>query len=77
MSRIELSDGSSWPRPCMGGDDRSVTWAARYSTLTREELMQLVALADAYGYLVCETTQKRRDQVIKEMRQALRDEVTE
>lgn len=75
MSRIKLSDGSSWPRPCMGRDDRSVTWAARYSTLTREELMQLVTLADAYGYLVCETTQKRRDQVVREIRQSLREEV--
>ncbi|SKU70302.1 Uncharacterised protein [Mycobacteroides abscessus subsp. massiliense] len=37
--------------------------------------MQLVTLADAYGYLVCETTQKRRDQVVREIRQSLREEV--
>jgi hypothetical protein len=60
--RIKLSDGSSWPRPYTADMDRSPSWAARYDHdgISRSELLQLAAMADAYGYLICETTRARR-----------------
>ncbi|WRQ09058.1 hypothetical protein JDBV02_00740 [Mycobacterium phage terelak] len=69
--RFELSDGSSWPRPAMESDEYyGVGWKCRYSpeSLTREDLLQLASIADAYGYLLLETTQKRRDFVCREAR---------
>ncbi|QFG04924.1 hypothetical protein SEA_NITZEL_77 [Mycobacterium phage Nitzel] len=69
--RFKLSDGSSWPRPAMESDEYyGVGWKCRYSpeSLTREDLLQLASIADAYGYLLLETTQKRRDFVCREAR---------
>ena len=75
--RIKLPDDTTWPRPALESDDyNGVGWKARYSPdhLTRGDLLQLAAIADAYGYLVCETTQKRRDYVCREIRAALHEE---
>jgi hypothetical protein len=72
--RIKLPDDSSWPRPALESDPVSgAGWKARHcpDTLTRGEILQLAAIADAYGYLLCETTQKRRDYVCREMRAAI------
>jgi hypothetical protein len=69
--RLKLSDGSFWPRPAMESDEyQGVGWKCRYSpeSLTREDLLQLASIADAYGYLLLETTQKRRDFVCREAR---------
>lgn len=75
-NHIKLSDGSLWPRPCMESDDRPTSWAARYSTLTREEIMRLASIADSYGYLVCETDRAKRDLVAREIRAALKAEAS-
>ncbi len=77
MSRIKLSDGSSWPRPCMENDDRPANWAARYSTLTRAEILELASIAEAYGYLICGTTATRRNLVVREIRASLKAEASE
>lgn len=73
--RIKLSDGSSWPRPAMEFDEYyGVGHKARYNpeAITREDLLQLAAIADAYGYLLIETTRARRDFVCREARKWIR-----
>lgn len=74
MSRINLSDGSTYPRPDLGNDDEvSMEWKLRYAprTLTRGEQLQIAGIISAYNYLVLETTQMKRDLVCGEIRQAL------
>jgi hypothetical protein len=73
-SRVTLPDGSSWPRPALGYDeDGDIGWRCRYSpdSITRQDLMRLAGIVDAYGILVAESTQKRRDYVCRELRAAL------
>ncbi|QDM57462.1 hypothetical protein SEA_MAHAVRAT_78 [Mycobacterium phage Mahavrat] len=41
---------------------------AEAAVTAREDLLQLASIADAYGYLLLETTQKRRDFVCREAR---------
>ncbi len=72
--RIIVSDGSSWPRPAMESDDRhSPAWRARYAedTLSRSDLLTLASIADAYGYLIAESTREKRDLVCRDIRASL------
>ena len=72
-----LGDGSTWPRPALTSDPGdSAEWRARYApdTLTPGDLLWLASVAHAYGVLVAESRQKRRDYVCREMRLALRAE---
>lgn len=75
---IRIPDGSTWPRPTLDTDDAlGAEWAARHApdTVTREDLLWLTSVAHAYGHLLVESTQARRDQVCREIRAALNGEV--
>ena len=78
MSRIKLSDGSSWPRPALESDEEfSIEWKLRYRPLTLitpEERMEAASIIAAYNYLVAESTRTKRDLVCREIRQAMREE---
>ena len=77
MSRIKLSDGSSWPRPALESDDsHGLYWKLRrmpYEGLSQEDLTEAAEIVAAYGYLVAESTRAKRDLVCREIRQALRE----
>lgn len=78
MTRIKVSDGSTWPRPALESDERhGVGHTLRYGTPTREDLMEAAAICDAYGHLVAESTQAKRDLVCREIRAALNSEGNE
>lgn len=71
--RIDLSDGSSWPRPALESDpEYGVGHTLRYGTPTRGDLLRAAAIVDAYGYLVAESTKAKRDLVCREIRAAMR-----
>ena len=73
-TRLKLPDGSSWPRPALESDEVSgIGWRCRYQpdSITRSDLLTLAGIADAYGHLVVESTQKRRDYVCREVRAQL------
>ena len=71
--RVQMSDGSSWPRPALESDERyGVGNILRYGTPTRSDLLVAAEVIDAYGYLIAETTCEKRDLVCHEMRAALR-----
>lgn len=78
MSRIEISDGSSWPRPALEADaEYGIGHKLRYKPMdkiTREDLLQAASVIDAYGYLIAESTQAQRDIVCREVRAALKAE---
>lgn len=72
--RVKLPDGSSWPRPAIDADEWcGIGWRCRYAaeSITRNDLLTLASIADAYGFLVCGTTQKRREYVTREIRRTL------
>jgi len=70
--RVQMSDGSSWPRPALESDERyGVGHILRYGTPTRADLLAAASIIDAYGYLVAETTCRERDRVCREMRASL------
>ena len=76
MSRIKLSDGSSWPLPCMDSEGRNVEWVIRYApeTLTREDLLQAASIISAYGYLTVEAPDHKVRLVRREIMEHLQKE---
>lgn len=71
MSYIKLSDGSSWPRPALEGDDNvSVEWKLRHAPdqVTREDMLVAASIISAYGYLTVDSTRNKRDLVCREIR---------
>jgi len=54
--RVELSDGSTWPRPALESDQEyGIGHRLRYApmeSLTRDDLLLAASVIDAYGYLV-------------------------
>lgn len=78
MSRIKISDGSTWPRPALESDDSTgLYWKLvrmPFEGLSQEDLTEAASIISAYGYLVAESTQEKRDLVCREIRQALREE---
>lgn len=76
MSRIAISDGSTWPRPAMEADENyGVGNRLRYARdLTQAERMEAASIIDAYGYLTVESTGKKLALVVREIRAALKRE---
>lgn len=78
MTRLTLSDGSSWPRPPLESDDEyGVENRLRYtpiSNLTAEDLMEAASIVSAYNYLVLGSTREKRDLVCREIREQLKGE---
>lgn len=78
MSRITLSDGSSWPRPALESDEElSIEWKLRYrplTLLTPEERMEAASIIAAYNHLVFAAPRAKRDLVCREIRQVMREE---
>lgn len=78
MSRIKLSDGSSWPRPALETDVAyGIGHRLRYTpveNLRRGDLMEAASIIDAYSYIVAESTKAKRDLVCREIRAALGEE---
>ncbi|BBX82155.1 hypothetical protein [Mycolicibacterium aubagnense] len=78
-SHVKISDGSVWPLPVLSDGERgSVIWRANYTpdSLTRQDYLRLVSIASAYGYLMLETNTKRRNLVVRDIRQAMKDTVS-
>lgn len=81
-NHIKTSEGSTWPLPDREDDDRPLAWALTYAEPTREELLRAVSIIRAYSYLVTETTTRRRNAIVRDIRHhttldaldALRDE---
>lgn len=75
MTRLTLTDGSSWPRPSLESDETlGIGHRLRYAepaTLSRAELLEAAAIVDAYGALVVETTRAKRDLICREVRAAI------
>ena len=72
VTRVKVSDGSSWPRPALESDDEyGVGYTLRYGTPTRSDLLKAAEIIDAYSYLVAESTREKRDLVCREVRAAL------
>lgn len=72
--RLKLPDGTSWPCPAMKSDESNgPAWRVRYTpeNLSRGDLLQLASIAEAYGYLLFETTQAQRNYVCREVRRIL------
>ena len=67
-----LTDGTTWPVPDRDDSDRPLGWVLTYGTPTRQELLRAVSIINAYGYLVLETTQDRRNQVVREIKKTSR-----
>ena len=76
--RIKLSDGSSWPRPALDRDDEvSLEWKLRYQPqrpFSPNERMEAAEIIAAYNHLMAEADRSKVELVIKEVRQALREE---
>lgn len=74
--RINLPDGTSWPRPELETDDEyGIGHWLRYAdprSLTRDDLLQAASIIDAYGYLV---TVPSAAKALPALRRALRSEV--
>lgn len=71
--RVQMSNGSSWPRPALETDERyGVGHTLRYGNPSRTDLLEAAAIIDAYGALIAETTREQRDLVCREMRAELR-----
>ena len=69
--RVNVSDGSSWPRPALESDEEyGVGHKLRYGTPTRGDLLMASSIIDAYGYLVMVSTREKRDLVCREIRSA-------
>ena len=74
MTYIKLSDGSSWPRPAIEGDENlSVEWKLRHAPdrLTREDMLVAAEIISAYGYLTVDSPRPKRDLVCREIRAAI------
>ena len=77
MSRIPVSDGSSWPRPYVKNEeDVGIEWKLRYAPrlLTRSDFLEIAAIMSAYDRLVASSTRSERDLVCRDIRAALRQE---
>lgn len=77
MSRITVSDGSSWPRPSLeSDDDLGLAWKMAHAPeeITWAELHEAASIISAYGHLVAMSTQAKRDLVCRDIRAALREE---
>ena len=62
MRYLKLADGTVFPRPPLESDDQhSAAWAAVHApgSLTREDMLWLASVADAYAYLVENPTYAR------------------
>ena len=74
MTRITVSDGSSWPRPSIESDDDSgIAWKLTHAPdqLTRPDLLEAASIISAYGHLVVSSTRSERDLVCRDIRAAL------
>lgn len=66
-------DGASWPRPALESDDLyGVAHTATYGSPTREDLLELAAIAHAYGELV---TNPQAAKILPKLRKLLREEL--
>lgn len=77
MSRIKLSDGSTWPRPALESDDEvGIGWKLTHAPdqLTRPDLLEAASIVAAYGELVYAASREKRNLVCREVRQAMREE---
>jgi hypothetical protein len=74
MARIHISDGSTFPRPCLESDNAPLSWILTYGQPTREELLAAASIIQAYGYLLLNSDRAKRDLVCREVRSALRAE---
>jgi len=75
VSRIKISDGSSWPRPDIEADEGcGLAWRLTYTTPTRQELLAAASVISAYEHLVLGSNRAKRDLVCRDIRAALRDE---
>ena len=71
---VTLTDGSSFRVVNHNEDDLMwrLTWAQ--DSITETDMLRLASMMDSYHYLMFECTQKRRNAVIKEIREAYREE---
>jgi len=73
---LKLTEGSTWPRPALESDESvGVEWKLRHApdTLTRADQLLAASVMSAYGYMIIDMTQKRRNAVCREIRQQLED----
>lgn len=65
-----LTDGTTWPLPDLTDD--GIAWKLTYGvTLSSAETVRAASIIGAYGYLLTETTAKRRAQVVRDLRAAI------
>lgn len=69
--RLTLSDGSSWPMPALDTPEGGLAWRLTYTEPSRADVLRAVSIINAYAYLLTETTAKRRDLIVREIRAAL------
>lgn len=77
MSRIKVSDGSTWPRPHVESDEEvGIEWKIRFAPdqLTQSDLLGAAAIISAYEHLVLGSTRSKRDLVCRDIRATLREE---
>ena len=66
-------DGAVWPRPSLESDEiYGVGHIATYGTPTKEDLLELAAIAHAYGELV---TNPKAAKLLPNLRKLLREEL--
>ena len=72
-THIRFDDGSSWPRPALESDEEyGIGHRLRYAReLTLSERMAAAEVVDAYGYLILEMTQGRRNEVCSQIKSSL------
>ena len=74
---VEVSDGSSWPRPALESDEEyGIGHKLRYGTPTESDLLVAASVIDAYGYLIMASTREKRDLVCREIRAVAQKDVT-
>jgi hypothetical protein len=57
--------------PPLDTPEGGLAWRLTYTEPTREDVLLAASVINAYAYLLTETTAKRRDLIVREVRQAL------
>jgi len=78
-THIRFDDGSSWPRPALESDEEyGIGHRLRYAReLTSSERMEAASVIAAYGYLIVEMTQERRNKVCAQIKSSLAEGVVD
>ncbi len=73
--RVYIGDGSVFPLTLSLDPDRNgIGWRLRYAQagITQSDMYFLASVVEAYETLLLETTQSRRNEVVRKVRQAVK-----